>query len=235
MRHLSDELQAANRELEMAYEELQSTNEELETTNKELQSTVEELETTNEELQSTNEELETTNEELQSTNEELQTINEELRVRSGELNQVNTFLESILGSLRAGVIVLDRDLQVQVWNGQSQELWGVRPEEAQGRSFLSLDIGLPVEELVPAIRACLTAPGAAPQIAKEVTLGVSQEVTVEARNRRGKAIACRVLLTRLAGAGGDAQGVILVVEEQAPPAERAAHVLETGLESTARA
>jgi len=216
VRHLSDELQAANRELEMAYEELQSTNEELETTNEELQSTVEELETTNEELQSTNEELETTNEELQSTNEELQTINEELRVRSGELNQANTFLESILGSLRAGVIVLDRDLQVQVWNGRSQELWGVRAEEAHGRSFLTLDIGLPVEELVPAIRACLTGTGA-PESKREIALGVSHEIAVAARNRRGKAITCRVLLTRLAGAGGEAGGVILLVEEQPVP------------------
>lgn len=217
MRHLSDELQAANRELEMASEELQSTNEELETTNEELQSTVEELETTNEELQSTNEELETTNEELQSTNEELITINEELRMRSEELNQVNTFLESILGSLRAGVIVLDRDLQVQVWNGQSQELWGVRAEEAQGRSFLTLDIGLPVEELVPAIRACLTGPGNARRAAQEAGREVTREVAVKARNRRGRSMACRVLLTPLAGAGGEAQGVILLVEEQPVP------------------
>ena len=203
-RHLSEELQEANRELETAYEELQSTNEELETTNEELQSTVEELETTNEELQSTNEELETTNEELQSTNAELQTINEELRMRSGELNQVNAFLESILTSLRGGVIVLDREGQVQIWNDRSQELWGLRPEEVQGKVFLTLDIGLPVGELVPAIRTCLT--------------GQSnhQEVAVEARNRRGKSIACRVLLTRLAGAEGDTHGVILLVEEQAP-------------------
>ncbi len=198
--HLSEELQQANRELETAYEELQSTVEELETTNEELQSTVEELETTNEELQSTNEELETTNEELQSTNEELQTINDELRLRSEELNGVNAFLESILGSLRGGVVVLDRDLQVQVWNGRSQDLWGLRAEEAQGKAFLTLDIGLPVEALVPAIRACLT--GASDR----------EEVAVEARNRRGRAIACRVTLARLAG--GAPHGVLLLVEEQ---------------------
>ena len=65
-RQLSEELQAANHEMEAAYAELQSANEEMETTNEELQSTVEELETTNEELQSINEELETTSEEAQS-------------------------------------------------------------------------------------------------------------------------------------------------------------------------
>jgi len=203
-RHLSEELQEASRALETAYEELQSSNEELETTNEELQSTVEELETTNEELQSTNEELETTNEELQSTNEELQTINEELRVRSGELDHVNVFLESILGSLRGSVIVLDGDLQVQIWNGRSQDLWGLRPEEAEGKAFLTLDIGLPVEALVPAIRACLTDQSG------------QRELTLQARNRRGRAIACRVRLTRLPGVEGAAHGILLVVEEQAP-------------------
>ena len=109
---------AIHRELESAYEELQLTNEELETTNEELQSTVEELETTGEELQLTNEELETMNEELQSTNEELETLNEELRRRSDELNRVNTFLEAILGGLRGGVVVLDRDFVILIWSPQ---------------------------------------------------------------------------------------------------------------------
>ncbi|HEX4726819.1 MAG TPA: CheR family methyltransferase, partial [Jatrophihabitans sp.] len=115
-RQLQDELEATNRQLETAYEELQSTNEELETTNEELQSTVEELETTNEELQSTNEELETMNEELQSMNDELQSTNEELRERTNEISSLNDFMESILGSLDAAVIVLSPDQIVQVWN-----------------------------------------------------------------------------------------------------------------------
>ena len=200
-RQLSEELQETHRELETAYEELQSTNEELETTNEELQSTVEELETTNEELQSTNEELETTNEELQSTNEELQTINNELRLRSGELNQVNAFLEAILTTLRGGVIVLNRDLQVQIWNNKSQDLWGVRAEEAQGQPFLSLDIGLPIDQLLPAVRACL------------LDRSAPQELTVPARNRRGQAIECKVIITPLTGVEDAVHGVILLVEQ----------------------
>ncbi len=201
-RQLSEELQETNRELETAYEELQSTNEELETTNEELQSTVEELETTNEELQSTNEELETTNEELQSTNEELQTINDELRVRSGELNQVNAFLESILTSLRGSVIVLDRELRVQIWNSKSENLWGLRAEEALGKPFLTLDIGLPVESLIPAIRTCLAERRG------------QQELVVTARNRRGKTIRCKVLLMPMIGLKEDVDGVVLLTEEQ---------------------
>src|SRR6185312_9932113 len=122
---LQEEVQRTHRDLETALEELQSTNEELETTNEELQSTVEELETTNEELQSTNEELETMNEELQSTNEELSTANDQLRQRGDELSHLNTFLNSILGSLQHAVIVVDKELRVQLWNHQAEDMWGL--------------------------------------------------------------------------------------------------------------
>ncbi len=152
---LQDELQLYKQEAETATEELQSTNEELETTNEELQSTNEELETTNEELQSTNEELETMNEELQSTNEELHTINEQLGQRTDEVNHSNAFLESILGSLRSAVIVVDRNLHILTWNSKAEDLWGQHADEAVGQSFFNLDIGLPVAELRGLIRASM--------------------------------------------------------------------------------
>lgn len=198
---LQDELEQANRQLETAYEELQSTNEELETTNEELQSTVEELETTNEELQSTNEELETMNEELQSTNDELQTINDELQDRTGELDQANEFLETILTSLRAGVVVLNPEQHVRVWNRQAQELWGLRPEEAVGQHFLNLDIGLPTDRLRSIIRRTLAGEEG------------PHDVTVAAVNRRGRSIDVRVLGSPLRGPEESATGVILTMEE----------------------
>ena len=202
-RRLQEDLERSRREVESAHEELQSTNEELETTNEELQSTVEELETTNEELQSTNEELETMNEELQSANEELQTINDELRQRSDELNRANGVLEAILTGLSNGVVVLDRDLQVLNWNRQSEELWGLRADEVRGKNVLNLDMGLPVEPLRQSIRACL---------ADETT---HREVTVEAVNRRGRRLRCKVTCTPLGGNGRGTQGVILLMEEPA--------------------
>jgi len=199
---LSEEVQRTQQELETALEELQSTNEELETTNEELQSTVEELETTNEELQSTNEELETMNEELQSTNEELQTINDEVRERSDRLTEVNAFLESILTSLRGGVVMLDRELQIHKWNPQAEDMWGLRSEEVLHRNFLNLDIGLPVEQLKAPIKACLT---------EEQGF---HETMLQAISRRGRSIRVKVTCTRLAGTDGeDPQGVILVMEE----------------------
>ncbi len=132
-RKLQEQLMQSKHELEQAYEELQSTVEELETTNEELQSTNEELETTNEELHSTNEELETMNEELHSANEELETMNDELRSRSSELGELNVFLETILGTVGLAVAVLDKEQHVQIWNGQAREMWGLIPEEVEGR------------------------------------------------------------------------------------------------------
>ena len=152
-KRLQGSLERANAALETAYEELQSTNEELETTNEELQSTVEELETTNEEMQSTNEELETMNEEMQSTNEELETMNDELRRRTEELDRLNIFLESILGSLRAAVVVLDDQLNIYIWNRVAEDMWGLRADEVEGRSLFTLDIGLDVEALKAPVSA----------------------------------------------------------------------------------
>ena len=203
LKALQEELTHSKQELETAYEELQSTNEELETTNEELQSTVEELETTNEELQSTNEELETMNEELQSTNEELQTMNDELRNRSTELNSSNAFLEAVFTSLRSAVVVLDRELRVQVWNAGALDMWGLRPEEAQAASFFTLDIGLPVAELHQSIREILS--GAAPH----------RQTVLNATNRKGKRIRCHVSVAPLIGSDRTVTGVILLMEEAA--------------------
>ncbi len=197
---LQAEVQRSNQELETANEELQSSNEELETTNEELQSTNEELETTNEELQSTNEELETMNEELQSTNEELQTINDELRQRTEELNQVNAFLQSILTSIQAGVIVIDNQFNILNWNAETENLWGLRTEEMHRQSFFSLDIGLPVGELREMIRCCIA--------------GTDRlELELAAMNRRGKSFRCRVTCNPLIGGQQERVGVILVMEE----------------------
>jgi two-component system CheB/CheR fusion protein len=202
VKRLQEELTNSRGELEAVSEELESTNEELETTNEELQSANEELETTNEELQSTNEELETMNEELQSTNEELHNVNDEVRKRSEALDESNTFLASILTGLRSGVIVLDTQLQVIQWNRRAEDLWGLRAEEVRGKHLLNLDIGLPVDELKPAIRACLTG-------GEE-----SREVTVVATNRRGRTIDCEVIVTPLGQAEPGIRGVILLMQER---------------------
>lgn len=200
-RQLLTELEHTNRQLESAYEELQSTNEELETTNEELQSTVEELETTNEELQSTNEELETMNEELQSTNDELQTINDALRERSLDLDEVNEFLESVLTSIRAGIVVIDAEMRIKAWNRGAEDLWGVRREEAEGTHLLNLDIGLPVADIRPVVREALS----------DATY--YGELMLDAINRRGRAAVVRLLCSPLRASNGESHGALLMMEE----------------------
>jgi len=175
---LQKELEGHRRDLELAYAELQST--------------IDELETTNEELRSANEELQTTNEELQSTNEELETIDDELRDRTRELNQVNEFLETILTSLGLAVAVIDRDQRIQIWNQRAEDLWGLRRDEAVDHHLLSLDIGLPTEQLVPALRSALGG-------------GERQDVELEAVNRRGRAIVCQTTVMPLVAADGDGE------------------------------
>jgi two-component system, chemotaxis family, CheB/CheR fusion protein len=184
---LDDRHRTIERELENAYEELQST--------------VEELETTNEELQSTNEELETMNEELQSTNDELEAMNDEQRERSGEVDRLNLFLEGILGSLGLGVIVLDRDQSIQLWNSAAGELWGLSDPEVLGHHILSLDIGFPVEQLKGAIREAL-----APE-------GKSTDLTVDAVNRRGRAFRCRTQVMPLLDSAGQNYGAIVLMSD----------------------
>jgi two-component system, chemotaxis family, CheB/CheR fusion protein len=196
---LNDRFEESKRQLETAYEELQSTVEELETTNEELQSTNEELETTNEELQSTNEELETMNEELHSTNDELEAMNDEQRDRSTELDRLNMFLEGILGNLGVGVIVLDNEQRVQLWNASATDLWGLRGDEVDGRSFLTLDIGLPVQRVGDAIRAAIS------------DGGTQSTVRVEAVNRRGRRFECTVRAMPLTSRSGESYGAILLM------------------------
>ncbi|MEU6251915.1 CheR family methyltransferase [Streptomyces sp. NPDC047043] len=195
---LKSEIKRVREDLETAYEELQSTNEELETTNEELQSSIEELETTNEELQSTNEELETTNEELQSGNEELETMNEEMRVRTEELDEARTFLEAVLTSVAAGVVVLDQSLKVKSWNRGAADLWGLRPDEVLDQPFYGLDFGLPTEKLRETIQRCVD------------TGGRGAPMPVPAVNRLGRAITCLVQCSPFDGHNG---GVVLLMEE----------------------
>jgi two-component system CheB/CheR fusion protein len=200
-RQLQHDLEYANRQLETAYEELQSTNEELETTNEELQSTVEELETTNEELQSTNEELETMNEELQSMNDELQFSNEALRDRQEEVDRLNAFMSSVLGSMNAGVAVVDPDVRLLAWNARAEDLWGVRADEVVGTRLLDLDIGLPLDRLRDPIHEQLR-DGA----------GEPRALVLDAVNRRGRAVRVKVTLTRVAGHGPESAAAMLVMD-----------------------
>lgn len=109
-------------------------------------------------------------------------------------------MESILTGLRAGVVVVDRDLNVTSWNSKAEDLWGLRGDETKGKSILGLDIGLPVGQLLDNRRASLAGRDDRP------------EVVLDAVNRRGKPVRVRVTTTPLLGSGQARQGAILLME-----------------------
>jgi len=142
------------------------------------------------------------NEELQSMNDELQAINDALRERTVELDEVNDFLESILTSIRSGVVVVDLEMRVLAWNRGAEDLWGLRQEEAIGQHVLNLDIGLPASELRPTVRAAL----------KDVNF--EETKLMQAVNRRGRQISLRLHCGPLQTRAGKIQGSILLMETE---------------------
>jgi two-component system CheB/CheR fusion protein len=194
---LAQEVSRTREDLETAYAELQSTNEELETTNEELLSSIEELETTSEELQSTNEELETTNEELQSGNVELETLSEETRVRGAKDDQAHAYLENVLSSVAAGVVVLDARLRVRSWNRGAEDLWGLRAGEVYNKPFFGLRFGLPTDSVDELIHGSMSAGARA------------GHADVDATNRIGDTITCSLTCSPLNGEEG---GVVLLMQ-----------------------
>lgn len=159
-----------------------------------------ELDATQAELRSTSEELASMNEELQSTNAELVTTTAELRQRGDELVAMSSFFGSILASFRWGVAVLDHDLLVRVWNPRMEKLWGLRVDEAVGKPFVALDIGLPLEPLATVAR-------------RSLATGTPDRRTVECTNHRGEPLRCMVTVTPLEAE--EHGGVTLVIEEDA--------------------
>ena len=98
--------------------------------------------------------------------------------------------------------MIDRDQRIQVWNQRAEDLWGLRQDEAVDHHLLSLDIGLPTEQLVPALRAALNG-------------GDRQDVQVEAVNRRGRSIVCHTTVMPLLSGDSDAQvrGAIVLMND----------------------
>jgi two-component system CheB/CheR fusion protein len=84
----------------------------------------------------------------------------------------------------------------------------MRQDEAVDHHFLSLDIGLPSEQLAPALRAVLS--GGSAREAHEL----------QAVNRRGRPIVCSAtvlpLMSPVAGDGNVVRGAIVMMEDRPP-------------------
>lgn len=125
-------------------------------------------------------------------------MNEELRIRSSELDEARVYLEGVLSSVGAGVVVLDGNLRVRSWNRGAEDLWGMRADEVHHQAFFSLDFGLPTGEVRPAVEGCLDA---------AVRVG---PIDIDAVNRKGRTIVCTITCSPL---DGDRDGLVLLMEE----------------------
>ncbi len=127
-------------------------------------------------------------------------MNEEMRVRTAELDEVRTFLEGVLSSVAAGVVVLDSDLMVRSWNKGAEELWGLRSDEVRNQPFFGLVFGLPTGEVRGIVQECLA------------TGKRTGPVQLTAINRIGRTITCTVTCSPLKS-NGDGEGAVLLMEE----------------------
>ncbi len=94
------------------------------------------------------------------------------------------------------------------WNRGADELWGLRSAEVVGQHLLNLDIGLPVDELRPALRRALAASSNGGPDEGDGR----QEIRLDAVNRRGRSITLRVTCVPLVTAAGTTTGAILAME-----------------------
>jgi two-component system CheB/CheR fusion protein len=77
----------------------------------------------------------------------------------------------------------------------------LRADEVEGQNLLNLDLGLPLADLREPLREVL-------RNGKDRT-----ELVLDATNRRGRPIQCRIVAMPLSVDGGDVSGAILLMEE----------------------
>ena len=109
-------------------------------------------------------------------------------------------MHAILSSLHVGIAVTNARLEVIAWNEAAESMWGVHAKEAQGQSIYELGIGLPLDKLNNQIRACLNGKKS------------NESHVLQAVNRRGKPMACKVTCKAFMGTDGN-RGVTLLMEE----------------------
>ena len=109
--------------------------------------------------------------------------------------------KSALRSLGSAVVVVDAELQVYVWGPGAEDLWGLRADEATGRPFADLDIGLPVADIMPILERTLS--GEPARI----------ETVIEAMNRRGRTVRMLLECLVLRDEEGTRRGVIMVMND----------------------
>jgi two-component system CheB/CheR fusion protein len=108
-------------------------------------------------------------------------------------------VDAIMRGLDAGVVVVGADLKVHSWNRWSENAWGFREEEVIGHPFVALEIGLPVQKLDAAVR-------------QAVADAKASEAILDAIDRRGRALRCRVRVAPLIYDDRSTQGAVILMD-----------------------
>lgn len=98
------------------------------------------------------------------------------------------------------MVVVDREMKIVLWNRGCEDLWGVRGDETIGSRLTALDIGLPLDGVLPLIGNAFVDPD------------TSGEVVVDAVNRRGRSARVRVTCTPFRSGEGTVGGALLLME-----------------------
>jgi two-component system CheB/CheR fusion protein len=91
-------------------------------------------------------------------------------------------------------------MRVAVWNRGCEDLWGLRADEATGAPLTSLDIGLPMDSVLPLIGTAFVDPD---------SVG---ETVVDVVNRRGRSIRLRVTCSSFRTVESGVHGAMLMME-----------------------
>ncbi len=94
---------------------------------------------------------------------------------------------------------------MSVWSPGAEDMWGLRPEEAESRDFLSLDIGLSAAEIAPWLRTVLAG----------VAENNTSAIDLAGLNRRGKTEELRIAASPMRSAEDVITGLILVIDRAA--------------------
>jgi two-component system CheB/CheR fusion protein len=111
-------------------------------------------------------------------------------------------LHSLVNSVHFGMAVVDREMRVVVWNHGCEELWGLRADEIIGEVLTTLDIGLPMDQVLPLIGNAFVDPEN------------PGEIFIDAVNRRGRATRVRVTCNSFQSSDGAVTGAMLLMDPQ---------------------
>lgn len=77
-------------------------------------------------------------EKFENLNRKLEETNHELRQSLAEKDKISGYLNNILGSLSSGVLAIDLDGRITLFNRAAEEMLGYKSEEALGKAYMDI-------------------------------------------------------------------------------------------------